>query len=71
MEYVYSKSNFVHQIFITCVDLRPLVCIVVPDYEVVYQWTKAAGVVVRVTFVSPSLSYVGALFTTCSWLVFL
>eukprot|EP01125_Pyxidicula_operculata_P017646 TRINITY_DN6205_c0_g2_i4.p1 TRINITY_DN6205_c0_g2~~TRINITY_DN6205_c0_g2_i4.p1 ORF type:complete len:1015 (-),score=105.94 TRINITY_DN6205_c0_g2_i4:52-3096(-) len=40
LEYQFSDSDFVHQIIILGKEHKPLVGIVVPDYEVVYRWAK-------------------------------
>jgi long-chain acyl-CoA synthetase len=40
LEFVYSRSEFVHQIFIYGKRLHPLVAIIVPDYEAVVKWAK-------------------------------
>jgi long-subunit acyl-CoA synthetase (AMP-forming) len=41
LENVYKESTFVHQIFVTCRQYRPLVAVVVLDPERAFHWRKA------------------------------
>jgi long-subunit acyl-CoA synthetase (AMP-forming) len=38
LEFTYSQSSFVHQIFICSKPYHSLVAVIVPDYEVIYYW---------------------------------
>uniref|UniRef100_A0A6B2KWX2 sphingomyelin phosphodiesterase n=1 Tax=Arcella intermedia TaxID=1963864 RepID=A0A6B2KWX2_9EUKA len=39
-EFAYSDSDFVHQIILVCLPKKPLLAVVVPDFEVVHRWAK-------------------------------
>ncbi|KAL6079084.1 Long-chain-fatty-acid--CoA ligase 6, variant 2 [Balamuthia mandrillaris] len=40
LENLYLESTFVQQIWVTCKRYRPLVAIIVPDFELLFWWAK-------------------------------